>query len=350
MWQDVSASKKNPLFRPNTLFKNEEWKAPRCAALRRTYPLEALVQGEADEFGRILRLRHWVHQQILPDPARPAVDGEDVLRILEDGPRGGQYHCAHHSKALNAVLNAMGYVARYIFAGAGQKEEPLSGAHGADEVWSNARCKWILVDSEHDFHFEKDGVPLSALEVRDEVWRDGAAQVTRIQGPERKPLPKEPDDSYGRTARTYAFVSFYADGNRHTIYPRPIDSHELVLDDANLRGHTWYRGGEKHWAYAAGHFRPVADRAQLEWTPNVLEVKTTIRGEVAGVRLASCTPNFQEYQKRRADGRWERVEEAFDIPLRGERVERRLRARNQAGVAGPEYRLAFARRPEKKGR
>lgn len=59
----------------------------------------------------------------------------------------------------NAVLNAMGYVTRCLFAGAGEKEGPLSGAHGMNEVWVNALRKWVLVDAEHDSHFEKDGVP-----------------------------------------------------------------------------------------------------------------------------------------------------------------------------------------------
>lgn len=332
-----SAPAPTPAYRPNTVFDSQEdLGAPTYREFRKNYELDKVVQAEPDEFKRILLLRNWLYRRIKVDPAKPEPQASDAVRTLDEGPRGGRYHCAHMSVALNPVLNSMGYVSRIVFAGAGEKEPArLSGSHGANEVWCNPLCKWILLDAEHDSHFEKHGIPLSALEVRDEVLRDGARSVVRVKGPERSPQPPEEDESWGRTARTYAWVSFYSEGNRFGRWPVPIGGFELVPDDDAFRSRTWYREGKKHWAYAAGRFKPV-DRQALEWTPNVLEVRTEMQGNSVEIRIRSSTPNLREYQIRRGQGAWEHVEERFSVDLDVAARGMRLRAVNSAGVPGPE--------------
>jgi len=335
----------NPAYRPNEVFlAQEDLRSPRFKDLRSRYGLDEVVKGGTDEFGRILLLRNWIRRRIVTDRSKPAVDNDDALRILEEGPRGGHYHCGHISKVQNAVMNAMGYVTRCVFVGAGEKEARLSGAHGVNEIWSNTYCKWVLMDAELDSHFEKEGLPLSGLEIRDEVLRDGAANVVRVRGPERKPAARVIDDTWGQTPRTYTWISWYLDGNRHTIWPKQISGVEVVYDDEYWRSHTWYRGGKKHWAYDAGYFRPIRDRRLVEWTPNVLDVKTQINGDAAEVHIASCTPNLKEYQMKNVGGQWRRVEERFVVQLTGNRERRLLRSVNLAGVCGPEYRLVVERR------
>ncbi len=335
----------NTTYRPNELFLQEEdLCSPRFKDLRSRYRLDEVVGGQTDEFQRILLLRNWIRCRIVTDESKPAVDADDALQILENGPKGGHYHCGHISKAQNAVMNAMGYVTRCVFAGAGEKEARLSGAHGINEVWSNTYCKWILMDAELDSHFEKDGMPLSGLEIRDEVLRDGAANVVRVRGPERKPVARVRDDTWGQTPRTYAWISWYPDGNRHTIWPKQISSIEVVYDDEYWRTHTWYRNGKKHWAYDAGYFRPVEDRRLIEWTPNVLDVTACINGDTAEIQITSCTPNLKEYQINNPDGEWRPVKERFTIHLVGNREQRLLRSVNLVGVCGPEYELVIEQR------
>lgn len=335
----------NPVRRPDTVFSShEDLSSPRYEEFRKKYALEEVVRGEEDEFKRILLLRNWLYRRVKVDRSQPEPKADDVYHTLDQGPRGGHFHCAHMSMALNPVLNSLGHVSRLVFAGPGEKEPArLSGSHGANEVWSNALLKWILVDAEHDTHFEKDGTPLSALEVRDEVLRDGGQALARVKGPERKPLPRVEDESYGESARTYAWVSFYSEGNRFPRWPERVGGFELVLDDEAFRTRTWYRSGKKHWAYAAARFKPVKDRGALEWTPNVLEVRSEVRGDSALIRIASSTPNLKEYQAKRGDGPWEKVEESFTIRLAGAREELRLRAVNRGGVSGPEHRLSLVR-------
>ncbi len=329
----------NVAFRPNKIFLHEEdLRSPRFKDLRSRYGLDNVVKGGTDEFEKILLLRNWIRRRIVTDPSKPAVDNGDALQILEEAPKGGHYHCGHISKAQNAVMNAMGYATRCVFAGAGEKEMQLSGSHGVNEIWSNTYCKWILMDAEHDSHFEKDGMPLSGLEIRDEVHRDGAVNVVRVRGPERKPVARVSDDTWGQTPRTYNRVSWYLQGNRHSIWPTKISSVEVVCDDEYWQNHTWYRSGKKHWAYDAKSFRPIKDRQWIEWTPNVLEVKTQIDGDLANVQITSSTPNLEMYQMKETGGQWRRVEERFTIHLAKAREQRLLRSVNTAGVSGPEYR------------
>jgi len=334
----------NPVFRRNSIFSEpEDLSSPRFKGLRERYNLDEVVEGQADEFGRIIALRHWLHEHVVVDKSRPAVDG-DALKMLEESPNGGAYHCAHFMKMQNAVMNAMGHVTRNIFAAAGEKEKHLSGAHGINEVWVNSRCKWVVLDAELDSHFEKDGVPLSALEIRDEVLRDGARSVFRIRGPSRKRLPRERDDTWGHTPRTYTWVAWYPEANEHTIWPRKRSSYEFVYEDAYWQDHTWYRGGKEHWAYDAGYFKPVKGRDALYWTPNVISVKNRIEGDVAEVQITSCTPNLKEYQARQGSGEWKRVDKHLTLRLSREHEQWFLRSVNLAGVCGPEYRLVIERR------
>ena len=346
----------NPAYRPNELFTSfEDISSPRFQVIRDSYPLADVLKGEADsakvalgatsagqdEFQRILLLRNWVHKQLVVDKSKPVPAG-DALVYLAEGPKGAAYSCGHQMIALNATLNSMGYVARCLLSGAGTKEGRLSGSHGMCEVWSNSLVKWVIVDSEHDSHFEKAGVPLSALEIRDEVIRNGGADVVRVDGPDRVPQPKEPDESWGRTPRTYNFVSWRLQGDVHSaLHPR--SSAEVVYDDDYWRNNTWYRDGKEHWAYKAGYFIPIKQRGWIEWTPNVLSVKADVKGSAVAVRIDSCTPNFKEYQLSADGGAWQSAKDSFTLEPSEPKHEWRLRALNTLNVPGPEYRLVVER-------
>ena len=56
-------------------------------------------------------------------------------------------------------------------AGAGSEEGRLSGSHGMNEGWVNDLRKWVLVDAEHDAHFEKDGGLLRDRPFRERQFR-----------------------------------------------------------------------------------------------------------------------------------------------------------------------------------
>ena len=92
-----------------------------------------------------------------------------------------------------AVLSAMGYVARNVLVDRNHEDLGRSLHHGVNEVWSNDYAKWVLLDAKYDIHFERDGVPLSALQLHEAVRADGGRSIVMVRGVERREVPM--DDS-----------------------------------------------------------------------------------------------------------------------------------------------------------
>jgi hypothetical protein len=338
--QFVVLSVENPRYCGNELFRAfENYYSPRVERLRSRYGLDGVVAGESDEWKRILLLRHWIKSHIAIDNDNPTQTRGDTFAILDAALKGGKFHCTHFSIVQHAVLNSFGYVTRRLGCGPGLKDD--GGHHGVNEVWVNKFSKWVLIDAKYDAHFEKNGVPLSALEIRDEVWRDGAKSVVCVVGPDRKPMKPDPETGKLETRPdTYRWCSWETDTNRFTTFPARPTSTLVVLDDEIFRSNTWYRDGKPHWAYNTPYFIKTTRRDWIEWTPNVISSKVTIRDGKADVFLSSCTPNFRSFQIMDKDSKWSDCHEHVELPLDNRDVNRfAFRPINLFGVTGPEHRL-----------
>jgi hypothetical protein len=245
----------NPQFRPSQIFfKFEDINSPPFVELRRRFPFAESVKGVEDEFARILRLRQWLFSTLKVDNSKPNPP-LDAMSILAQGPSGGPFECTHAMITQNAVMNAMGYITRCLQPGPGGEENSYlaAGNHGVNEIWSNTYRKWFLSDAEFDGHFEKGGVPLSALEIRDEFLKDGAKQVDLVVGPERKKV--KPRLLF--SPHTYRFVSYELTGDRHT--QSGWSSGALaVWEDEYFKTHTWLR-----WANPWQSTAPLGIAEQL---------------------------------------------------------------------------------------
>jgi hypothetical protein len=223
----------------------------------------------------------------------------------------------------------------------------LSAAEGGREVWVNKFSKWVLIDAKYDAHFEKNGVPLSALEIHDEVWRDGARSVICVVGPDRRLMKPDPETGKSETRPdTYRWCSWETDTNRFTAFPARPTSTLVVWDDENFRQHTWYRDGKPHWAYDTPYFIKTPRRDWIEWTPKVITSQVTVEGDETHVFLGSCTPNFRSFQRKDDDGTWRDCGEDVEIAL-DNRAHMRVvfRTINLFGVAGPEHHVEIAYQP-----
>jgi len=338
----------NPRYCGNELFRAfENYYGPRIRQLRSRYRLDDVVAAETDEWKRILLLRHWIRTNIAIDNDNPTQTRGDTFAILDAALEGGKFHCTHFSIVQHAVLNSFGYVTRRLGCGPGLKDD--GGHHGVNEVWVNKFSKWVLIDAKYDAHFEKDGLALSALQIRDEVWRDGAKSVICVVGPERKSMRPESETGKSETRPdTYRWCSWETNTNRFTTFPARPTSTLVMLEDEIFRKNTWYRDGKPHWAYNTTYLIPTTRRDWIEWTPNVITSKVTIQNGKARVFLGSCTPNFRSFQIRGDDGKWKDCEEEVDLSLRS-RARRRFsfRTTNLFGVAGPEHHVEIAYQPQK---
>jgi len=334
----VVVAVENPRYCGNELFRAfENYYSPRINRLRSRYNLDAVVAGVSDEFKRILLLRHWIKSNIAIDNDNPTKTRGDTFAILDAALKGGKFHCTHFSIVQHAVLNSFGYVTRRLGCGPGLKDD--GGHHGVNEVWVNKFSKWVLIDAKYDAHFEKDDIPLSALEIRGELWRNGAKSVVRVVGPDRSAMKPNPETGKWETRPdTYRWCSWETDTNRFTTFPARPTSTLVVLDDEIFRNNTWYRDGKPHWAYGTPYFIKTTRRDWIEWTPNVITSKVTIKDNRAEVFLSSCTSSFRSFPMRDEAGTWKDCDEQAELSLdRRARNHFLFRTINLFGVTGPEH-------------
>lgn len=345
-WQKVDTD--NPAFHPNVVFREyEDLRSPKFRQLVEKYQLDTVFHGETDEFRRILLLRHWIKSVItINDFGDPYPGDGDVEAILDEALQGQGYHCGHFMIVQNAIMNAYGYVTRTLGAGPGVKGGP-DGHHGINEIWLNQYNKWFLSDAKYDHHFEKNGIPLSALEIRDEFLKNKAADIIKVKGPERKPFDIDEETGYSKekNAQTYTWIEWHAYTNPFTRYPESRDL-LIMFQDEYFRNNTWIWGDKPHWAYSQTEYlQLVQDRDQLYWTPNTLSSDVMIDGKQAVIELTSDTPNLQEYQVRMLpSGEWTATQNPFTLTLKKKKYELLFRVVNMAGVPGPEHKVIIERR------
>jgi hypothetical protein len=333
----------NPEFVPNTVFHSfEDLSSPKFRHLVRKYRLDTVFHGETDELKRILLLRHWIKSVIaINDFGDPYPGNGYAEGILDAALKGQGFHCGHFMIVQNAVMNAFGYVTRTLGAGPGVKGGP-DGHHGIDEIWLNSYHKWFLSDAKYDHHFEKNGIPLSALEIREEYLKNKGADIVKVKGPERIPTDKDPETGYTKeqNAQTYTWIEWHGYNDLFTSWP---DHKELLImyNDDYFKNHTWIWDGKPHWAYAKPEFMKKVDNPdEIYWTPNTIASKVLILDRVAHIKLTSQTPNLKEYQmKELPSGAWKPVADTLNIRLNKPRYEWVFRTENLAGVTGPEHRI-----------
>ena len=335
----------NPDFFANTVFKSsEDLNSPKFKALKEKYQLDTIFHGETDELKRILLLRHWIRSQIPINDIGPYPGDGSPESILDYGMKGNGYHCGHYMVVQNAIMNAYGYVTRCLGAGPGG-QDGQDGHHGIDEIWLNTYHKWFMSDAKYDHHFEKDGIPLSALEVRDEYLKNKAADIVMVKGANRMRVEydKEYKTSKAEFARTYTWIEWNKYSDKYTNFPK--DSSLMVMyKDDYFNHHTWIWDGKPHWAYNTIYMIPVANRNAIEWTPNTIAARVAIEGDKAHVALSSNTPNLKTYQmKELPDGAWKDVSATVDVALEKDKNEIVFRAENLADVTGPEHKIVIER-------
>jgi hypothetical protein len=315
----------------------EDFASPSIARLREEYRLDDVVRGELSEFKKILKLRHWVH-------SRWPIDNDqnfsgDAFAILAKAKTGAGFHCSHAMRVQHAVMTAMGYVVRDLGVDSDHLVFNKSNHHGVNEVWSNDYAKWVLVDAKYDIHFERGGVPLSALELHEAARADQGKGISKVQGPDRREVPMKGLEFPTSSVLGYWWISY--NPGLKTFTGKHDSRAVVVFDSPEFRSTRWFRDAGKgltdHWAYRANAFVPVSDRNQINWSVGVPEVKVKPAGPgEVDVAFSSITPNLQTYLLRIDNGQWQEVAgDQWRWKLKpGENV-LAVRTRNRFGVEGP---------------
>jgi hypothetical protein len=346
----------NPPFIENTVFTSfEDLSSPKFKSLREKYQLDTVFHGEEDEFKRMLLLRDWIRSVVHISDFEESYPGDEFAEgILDAALAGHGFHCGHYMTVQNAVMNSYGYVTRCLGAGPGVKGGP-NGHHGINEIWSNQFQKWFLSDAKYNHHFEKNGIPLSALEIRDEYLKNKASDVTLVKGPDRMQIMDDGVlNSKGemipitneRFAQTYTWIEWESVNNRFTSWPdNSSDLAKLnMFADDYFKNNTWIWDGKPHWAYNTKNMILVSDRNALYWTPNTIKADVKIEGEMASIALNSDTPNLMSYQmKDFRDREWKDISNPVTLSLKNNRNEILFRTMNMVGVPGIPYKVIVSR-------
>lgn len=336
----------NPEYIPNTAFQSsEDLSSPKFQHLLQKYRLDTVFKGESDELKRILLLRNWIKSIISINDYGDPYPGDGFTEGILDAALEGQgFHCGHFMTVQNGIMNGFGYVTRTLGAGPGVKGGP-DGHHGINEIWLNSYNKWFLSDAKYDHHFEKEGLPLSALEVRDEYLKNKGKDLSMVKGPDR--IPYDVDEQSGTTkqryAQTYTWVEWHRNNDMFTAWP-DYESPMLMYEDDYFVNNTWIWDDKPHWAYDTEHMVLEKSRKAIEWTPNTLSSKVEISDKMAAITLTSRTPNLKEYQMKSTGlDSWVKVEDNLEVQLVNDRHEMLFRAVNFVNIAGPEHKVAIVR-------
>lgn len=315
----------------------EDFASPRITQLREEYRLDEVVRGETSEFQKLLKLRHWVHN-------RWPIDNDqnfsgDAFEILAKAKTGAGFHCSHSMRVQHAVMTAMGYVVRDLGVDSDHLVFGKSNHHGVNEVWSNEYAKWVLLDAKYDIHFERAGVPLSALELHEAARVNQGKGIRKVQGPDRREVPMKGLEFPTSSVLGYWWIS-YNPGLK--TFTGTNDSRGVVVfDSPEFRATRWFRdtdqGLRDHWAYRANAFVPVRDRHQINWTVGVpdVRIRQSAPGEV-DLTFSSITPNLENYRARIDNGSWQDIAGSeWHWKLKPGKNVLDVRTRNRFGVEGP---------------
>ena len=326
-------------------FKHETFGAPGLESLRREFDFDEYVTRGRTELERMLYLKNWVFSNLDFRHNYAIGNLRNALKILRLGKSGSSFHCSHFATVYLQSALSLGWTSRYFFLRNIKGEE-----HAVNEVWSNELSKWIFIDVTWNVHIEKDGIPLSIIEMREEWIKNGGKDVVYVFGVgpnERRythrDLPVERSDNNAwiwwpldEIFITYTFEialigrnDFFnpdvGEGDRFwsTIY--------IVKD--------WLNSWDKNWSLRLR--TDIDDMRAIYHDINRVDIyREPVDDRTLSVRLDAFgdynfTPNFKEYLVKINGGRWQVSSERFQWALKRRKNTLQARIRNLFGVLGP---------------
>ena len=314
---------------PSYTFAHQLADEPRLKILRERWRLEHVIEGGKTEFEKILRLKRWIRDQWengWDSGTLHFVPPWDAMVVLElAGQKLSLGMCTHYSSTFVQCCLAVGIQARVT----------IISCHCVAEVWSNEYKKWMMMDPGCDAddgrkgtrHFERNGIPMSALELHQAYVNDDYDGIEEINDPEKFGGDLKNNISLYRqfcaTRRNNFLTSLQPEEPEHGAVSYTYDGHLWYRSDAQPLpqfSQTSHREGDFHWTLN----RTVIHLQQSE-TPNKLEVL-----------LDTVTPNFETYLAQFDDGEWEEKPEAFVWNLHEGKNTLRAKVKNAFGVLGIE--------------
>ena len=296
---------------------------PKVTRLVKQFRLDEMIAAGKTDLERLALLRDWVHSQWLgwQSSKYPYCPPWDPIEILETTKGNWGYGmCTHYAATFVGCAAALGYPARSV----------ILDHHCIAEIWSDELGKWIVEDAgpsrEFDATYERDGVPLNALEVH-EALREGKEKELMANK-----LPQGTVEQMDKYVAT--FVRFGIPlRNDFLIHAEPAEL-EHGAQQYHWDGVLWWTDDvvPKYAEYSLqtsrpGDFYPTLNRTRIYL--QATDTPSTLR-----VDLETVTPNFDHYLVRKDGGAWEAKQAPFDWTLHGGENTLSVKSLNRFGREG----------------
>jgi hypothetical protein len=220
----------------------ERFDNSKLTLLREKFKLEKVVENGHSEFEKQVILKNWVFSVLPKGSPERDYSFETAIGILDDAKTGKKMWCTQFAFTYLQCATALGWYSRKLGVDSDHERGDEEMHHGVADIWSNDFQKWYVVDALNNLHYEKDGVPLNAFELRQEYLKNEAVDVCGILGNKIETRKYVLDDRGFDTPSNYYWF-FISLRNNFFDVPGLYNLKTLLwIDDIN-RGKTWWRGG-----------------------------------------------------------------------------------------------------------
>lgn len=315
-------------------FKFDSFDNPKLKELRERYHLDEVIAPGKDEFDRQVLLVDWVNHRFKKF-GKPSAPAHGALEILPAIDAGNSFFCSQYGEVMVSAAASLGWVDRPLALRRPDNRGSGSTEHTSTEIWSNEYRKWVVLDPTFAMYFEKDGVPLSAYEFRQEWFYHDARDVTFVLDKDRKRYHKSDMPVFrGRypgfgdlvldpgATNVYAFIGYVP--NTNLLDAGPEYGGMFITKDQICDGTKWHQ-----------RLNP-ADPAHDPYFPiNQAALTLAPDGSAIAVSIKTLTPNFKTFMARVDRADWKPVADHFTWPVHAGANKLEVKSVNQFNIDGP---------------
>lgn len=333
-------------------FTFDSYENPKLKLLREQEKLDEVVAAGKDEFDRQVLLLDWTYRRFKKF-GRPTSEARGALDVVKAIDEGNTFFCSHYGDVMVSAAASLGWVNRPMSLRIGNRITGSGGGgsteHTITEIWSNQYRKWVMFDPTYALYVEKDGVPLSAWEIRSEWFGNEGADLKFVMGAERKkytrkdmPILRAKHAGFGdlsldtRTMDKYAFLGYIPNTN---LMDAGMDWGKMfIVRDALTEGVSWHNRDNPKNPGVDAYF-PINQAALTITAAGAAEAEAA-EGVTLAVSAATMSPNFLTFRYRYDEGEWtEGKVTGWKLHAGSNTLE--VQAVNRFGVGGPVSKVAL---------